>query len=78
MGGITLVALVLQTAAFRGSFFGDNLFTQEVAVRRRLDDVLAGVRSKLEITPPLHRRWNQVVARPRTIEPSSQRCEPSQ
>src|SRR5262249_55246017 len=53
VGVITLVALVLRLAAFRGSFFGDELFTYEVATRRGLSDVLAGVRSDLEITPPL-------------------------
>src|SRR4051794_165471 len=53
VSGITLVALVLRVAAFRGSFMGDELFTHEIATRPGLGGVLAGVRSDLEITPPL-------------------------
>jgi hypothetical protein len=53
VGGITVVALAVRLAAFRGSFFGDELFTYEMATRPGLNDVLAGVRSPVEITPPL-------------------------
>lgn len=52
VGGITLVALALRLAAFDESFFGDELFTYEIATRPDLHAVLEGVRSNLEITPP--------------------------
>ena len=53
VGGITAVAVVLRLIAMRGSFFGDELFTHEIATRNGLGAVLDGVRSELEITPPL-------------------------
>ena len=53
VGGITLVALALRLAAFDESFFGDELFTYVISTRPDLHAVLAGVRSDLEITPPL-------------------------
>jgi mannosyltransferase len=51
--GITLGAFALRLAAFDESFFGDELFTYEISTRPSLHAVLAGVRSDLEITPPL-------------------------
>lgn len=53
VGGITLAALALRLAAFDESFFGDELFTYEISTRPDLHAVLAGVRSDLEISPPL-------------------------
>ena len=53
VGAITLLALGLRLAIFDQSFFGDELFTYEIATRPDLHAVLAGVRSDLEITPPL-------------------------
>ena len=54
VGAITLLALGLRLASFDQSFFGDELFTYEIATRPDLHAVLAGVRSDLEITPPLY------------------------
>jgi len=53
VGGITLLALALRLLALRGSFFGDELYTYEMSTRPGLNDVLAGVRSPAELTPPL-------------------------
>jgi Dolichyl-phosphate-mannose-protein mannosyltransferase len=53
VGGITLGALALRLAAFDESFFADELFTHEISTRPDLHAVLAGVRSDLEISPPL-------------------------
>lgn len=53
VAGITLVALALRVAAFDESFYGDELFTYEISTRPDLHAVAAGVRSDLEITPPL-------------------------
>jgi mannosyltransferase len=53
VGAVTLAALALRLAAFDESFFGDELFTHVISTRPDLHAVLAGVRSDLEITPPL-------------------------
>jgi hypothetical protein len=53
VGGITLVALALRLAAFDESFFADEMFTYVISTRPSLHAVLAGVRSDLEISPPL-------------------------
>ena len=53
VAGITLVALALRLAAFDESFFADELFTYVISTRPSLHAVLAGVRSDLEISPPL-------------------------
>jgi Dolichyl-phosphate-mannose-protein mannosyltransferase len=50
---LTLAGLGLRVVCARQSIFGDELFTYEVATRDTLGDVLDGVRSPLEITPPL-------------------------
>ena len=47
------MGLALRLLCARQSIFGDELFTFEVATRDGLGDVLEGVRSPLEITPPL-------------------------
>jgi dolichyl-phosphate-mannose-protein mannosyltransferase len=54
VAGITIVALAIRLTSFDESFFGDELFTYEIATRPDLHAVLAGVRSNLEITPPLY------------------------
>jgi hypothetical protein len=54
VGGITLLAIALRLAAFDESFFGDEMFTYVISTRPDLHAVLAGVRSDLEITPPLY------------------------
>jgi mannosyltransferase len=51
---ICVVGLVLRAVLMGQSLLGDELFTFEVATRDGLRDVLAGVRSDLEVTPPLH------------------------
>ncbi len=53
VGALTLLALGLRVAAMDESFFGDELFTHLIATRSDLHAVLAGVRSTLEISPPL-------------------------
>ena len=53
VAAMTVVALVLRLPGLRQSYFGDELFTYEVATRSSLHAVLAGVHSDLEITPPL-------------------------
>jgi mannosyltransferase len=53
VAGFTVLALALRVAAFDESFFGDELFTHVISTRPSLRGVLAGVRSTLEITPPL-------------------------
>ena len=53
VGALTLLALGLRVAAMDESFFGDELFTHLIATRPDLHAVLAGVRSTLEISPPL-------------------------
>jgi 4-amino-4-deoxy-L-arabinose transferase-like glycosyltransferase len=53
VAGISVVALALRLAAFGESFFADELFTYEISTRPDLHAVAAGVRSDLEITPPL-------------------------
>lgn len=53
VAGLTLLAAALRLAAFDESFFGDELFTYLISTRPDLRAVLAGVRSNLEITPPL-------------------------
>jgi hypothetical protein len=50
---LTVAGLLLRVVCARQSVFGDELFTFEVATRGSLGDVLDGVRSPLEITPPL-------------------------
>jgi mannosyltransferase len=54
VGALTLLALGLRVAAMDESFFGDELFTHLIATRPDLHAVLAGVRSTLEISPPLY------------------------
>lgn len=54
LAGIVLLGLGLRLATLRQSLFGDELFTYEIATRASLGDVLAGVRSSLEVTPPLY------------------------
>ena len=53
VGALTLLALGLRAVALDESFFGDELFTHLIATRPDLQAVMAGVRSNLEITPPL-------------------------
>lgn len=53
VAGIILVALALRIAAMDESFYADEMFTYEISTRPDLHAVLAGVRSDLEITPPL-------------------------
>jgi mannosyltransferase len=53
LAAITVVAAALRIAAFEESFFGDELFTYLISTRPDLHAVLAGVKSDLEITPPL-------------------------
>jgi mannosyltransferase len=53
VGALTLLALGLRVAAMDESFFGDELFTHLISARPDLHAVLAGVRSDLEISPPL-------------------------
>jgi Dolichyl-phosphate-mannose-protein mannosyltransferase len=53
VAAITAVAVLLRVAAFDESFFGDELFTYLISTRPDLHAVLAGVRSNLEISPPL-------------------------
>src|SRR5262245_26310394 len=53
VGGLTLLALGLRAVALDESFFGDELFTHLISTRADLHAVLAGVRSNLEISPPL-------------------------
>jgi mannosyltransferase len=53
VAGFTVLALALRLAAFDESFFGDELFTHLISNRPSLRAVLAGVRSTLEISPPL-------------------------
>jgi mannosyltransferase len=51
--GLTLLALGLRVAYFDQSFFGDELFTHLISTRPSFHGVLAGVRSDLEVSPPL-------------------------
>lgn len=51
---ICVLGLVLRAVLMEQSLLGDELFTFEVSTRDGLRDVLAGVRSDLEVTPPLH------------------------
>ena len=51
---ICVVGLVLRAVLMEQSLLGDELFTFEVSTRDGLRDVLAGVRSDLEVSPPLH------------------------
>jgi mannosyltransferase len=53
VGALTVLALALRAVALDESFFGDELFTHLISTRPDLKAVLAGVRSELEITPPL-------------------------
>jgi mannosyltransferase len=53
LAGITVLAAALRIAALSDSFFGDELFTYLISTRPDLHAVLAGVKSNLEITPPL-------------------------
>jgi mannosyltransferase len=54
VGALTLLALGLRIAAMDESFFGDELFTHLISTRPDLRAVLAGVKSNLEISPPLY------------------------
>jgi hypothetical protein len=51
---LSVVGLVLRLPGLDESITGDELFTYEVALRPGLDDVLSGVSSDLEISPPLY------------------------
>jgi mannosyltransferase len=51
---LSAVGFGLRAAAMGQSLLGDELFTFEISTRPGLHDVLAGVRSDLEVTPPLH------------------------
>ena len=53
VGALTVLALGLRAVALDESFFGDELFTHLIATRPDLQAVMAGVRSNLEISPPL-------------------------
>jgi hypothetical protein len=53
VAGLTLLAAALRLAAFDESFFGDELFTHLISTRPDLHAVFAGVKSNLEISPPL-------------------------
>jgi len=53
VAALALAGLLLRVVCARQSIFGDELFTYEIATRPGLGDVLDGVRSPLEITPPL-------------------------
>jgi 4-amino-4-deoxy-L-arabinose transferase-like glycosyltransferase len=54
VGALTLLALALRAVALDESFFGDELFTHLISTRPDLQAVMAGVRSELEISPPLY------------------------
>jgi hypothetical protein len=54
VAALTVGGLILRLVCARQSIFGDELFTYEVATRPGLGDVMDGVRSPLEITPPLY------------------------
>jgi hypothetical protein len=54
VAALTVGGLLVRLVCARQSIFGDELFTYEVATRPGLGDVLDGVRSPLEITPPLY------------------------
>jgi mannosyltransferase len=51
---LSALGFILRAIAMKQSLLGDELFTFEVSTRPGLRDVLAGVRSDLEVTPPLH------------------------
>ncbi len=51
---LTLLALGLRVALLGQSFYGDELFTLEIATRDDLGAVLDGVQGNLEISPPLY------------------------
>ncbi len=50
----TVVAFVLRLVQLNDSLFGDELYTYVIASRADLGDVVAGVQSQLEVTPPLY------------------------
>ena len=52
LAGLTLIALVVRAVQLDQSFLGDELVTRDLATRASLLDVLAGVRSSQEVTPP--------------------------
>jgi Dolichyl-phosphate-mannose-protein mannosyltransferase len=54
VAALTIGGLLLRLICARQSIFGDELFTYEVATRPGLGGVIDGVRSPLEITPPLY------------------------
>jgi mannosyltransferase len=54
VAGLTLAGLAVRAAGLDESLFGDELFTVEVSSRSGLDDVVSGVASDLEISPPLY------------------------
>lgn len=53
LAGIVVVGLLLRWAAMDESFYGDELFTYEIATKESLSQVLDLVRSDIEISPPL-------------------------
>jgi hypothetical protein len=52
-GAITLGALALRLPGFDQSFYGDELFTYDVATRPGLGGVIDGLQSGMEVDPPL-------------------------
>jgi Dolichyl-phosphate-mannose-protein mannosyltransferase len=54
VAGLTLAGLALRAAGLDEAIYGDELFTHEVSTRSGLDDVISGVASDLEISPPLY------------------------
>jgi hypothetical protein len=54
LGCVTVVGLVLRLRGLSESLYGDEIFTFEITTDSGLGTVLDGVRSDLEITPPLY------------------------
>ena len=52
--GLTVVGLGLRALGMDDSIVGDELFSYELSTRPGLDDVIDGVASDLEISPPLY------------------------
>ena len=51
---VTLLGLAIRIAMMKQGLFGDELFTFEIATHSSLGDVISGVRSDLEVSPPLY------------------------
>jgi Dolichyl-phosphate-mannose-protein mannosyltransferase len=54
VAGLMVAGLALRAAGLDETIYGDELFTHEVSSRGGLDDVVSGVASDLEISPPLY------------------------